>query len=239
VGQGVYGVPFGEEGKNVLGLEGWGLRGWREGVDDGGTMSHFHDDMPPVIRHITEALVDSASTRERASVLMTGLRASEWAGSVALWRRDLEDGSWHQVMSQGPQTDLPTGTQVRAVASGLMDAAIPVFRRVVMPLVSRGPATRAMGLGQLHCTAEDEAWIEGLFEVWNSLEMAGEVAETYHPGQEPGDEIAGVQDARSLEKWTDDLPGPMPLPGEGMDNFTKMLGDVLSSQEILDLWDDL
>lgn len=202
-------------------------------------MSLYHDDMPPVIRHITEALVDSGSTRERASVLMTGLRAAEWAGSVALWRRDLGDGSWHQVISQGPQMDLPTAGQVRAVASGQMDAAIPVFRRVVMPLVSRGPATRAMGLGQLHCTAEDEVWIEGLFEVWNSLEMAGEVAETNHPGQELGDEITGVLGAGSLENWTDDLPGPMPLPGEGMDDFTKMLGDVLSSQELLDLWNDL
>ena len=202
-------------------------------------MSLYHDDMPPVIRHITEALVDSGSTRERASVLMTGLRAAEWAGSVALWRRDLGDGSWHQVISQGPQMDLPTAGQVRAVASGQMDAAIPVFRRVVMPLVSRGPATRAMGLGQLHCTAEDEVWIEGLFEVWNSLELAGEVAETNHPGQELGDEITGVLGAGSLENWTDDLPGPMPLPGEGMDDFTKMLGDVLSSQELLDLWNDL
>ncbi len=198
-------------------------------------MSYFQDDMPPVIRHITEALLDSGSTRERASVLMTGLRASEWAGSVALWRRDLGDGSWHQVMSQGPQMDLPTADQVRAVASGQMDEAIPVFRRVVMPLVSRGAATRAMGLGQLHCSAEDEVWIEGLFEVWNSLEMADSM-------DKAGLSELGLRDElglESLQKWTDELPGPTPSSGEVADDFADLLGGVLSSQELMDLWNDL
>jgi hypothetical protein len=197
----------------ILGGRGWGSLGGCGDLVEGVLMAMKRDRdqmcVPREIVRVAEGLVDCREGRERDSVLLRGLQATGWVGAAAIWRRDPRDGRWWQVLARGVEGVLPSADQVEAVAAGLLGPEIPPMKRVLLGGV--GAERVALGLGQVFCDEQQEAWIEGLFETWSCLEPIGQAAR-------------GAGEGSLLEG----LAGLLPQSGDDLAGLGEALGDILA-----------
>lgn len=183
-----------------------------------------HTRVPRSVKQVIEAIVDGRTARERASALLQGIQRTGWAGAAALWRRESVGGTWRPILWRGPLGDLPSAAQVEAVADGMLNADIPLGKRVVFPTFKYEEARLvALGLGQLGESEACSEWLESLFDTWSSLEP--ELTET-----------EAVLESTLL----DDMAGLLPhaeIDFETLaETLNEFLADDFTGEEIQELW---